>query len=166
VSRLDERGKLLVRDSLCCCAACLDRNWAGCELKEYVPPPRPIMLGIDVDTAGAGDKSNQNLEVSTEQEGQAEMFFELGETYAVRSEESNMGFFLFRLMSKSGEVLCGEMLTEKKSEKGRHGYVHYEASGSKIEVVTDDIICSVELDNHLKAVKRVLEDVVLCLADV
>ena len=33
-------------------------------------------------------------------------------------------------------------------------------------MVTDDIICSVELDNHLKAVKRVLEDVVLCLADV
>jgi len=31
-------------------------------------------------------------------------------------------------MSKSGEVLCGEMLTEKKSEKGRHGYVHYEVS--------------------------------------
>jgi len=123
-----DRGKLLVRDSLCCCAACLDRNWAGCELKEYVPPPRPIMLGIDVDTTGAGDKSNQNLEVLTEQEGQADMFFELGETYAVRSEESNMGFFLFRPMSKSGEVLCGEMLTEKKSEKGRHGYVHYEVS--------------------------------------
>ena len=36
------------------------------------------------------------MQVSTEQEGQAEMFFELGETYAVRSEESNMGFFLFR----------------------------------------------------------------------
>ena len=29
-----------------------------------MPPPRPIMLGIDVDTAGAGDKSNQNLEVT------------------------------------------------------------------------------------------------------
>jgi len=41
-----ERGKLLVRDRVCCCKPCLERDWQNCELKEYVEEPKEIQFSF------------------------------------------------------------------------------------------------------------------------
>jgi len=143
-----------VRKKPCACAACIDQDWANCDLKGHVDEPVLLVL-----KQKKSKKKEERVLVQAPGEGDWQLFVERGAVYGVRTDS---GLLIFRCERLGVEEVVGFEMEVLDGQPGNT--IQLQVTTQGVQVNRSQIIGDVDVSGNLKMDREAYEDLQLLAA--